>query len=139
MASSGTPTGQQRGGVVTNEAIDDRRPPTGTLGTAYAVSNEAMDDRRPVGFTLPYACSGEVDHCQHCCLCIASIFLWTPCWIVACFLPGFCPVPCGDNGSCESKNYVDPLKRLMWKLGKVNEVFTVEISPRPQLVRSSYV
>ena len=97
------------------------------------ITKENVDDRI-VGSTLPYACSGEVDHFQHCVLCCCSGLLWIPCWIVACIVPGFCPTPCGDNCSCEAKRFIDPFKRLMWRLGKVNQVFTVEISPRPQLV-----
>ena len=102
--------------------------------TAQNVITKEIVDDRIVGSTLPYACSGEVDHFQHCVLCCCSGLLWIPCWIVACIVPGFCPTPCGDNCSCEAKRFIDPFKRLMWRLGKVNQVFTVEISPRPQLV-----
>ena len=102
--------------------------------TAQNVITKEIVDDRIVGSTLPYACSGEVDHFQHSVLCCCSGLLWIPCWIVACIVPGFCPTPCGDNCSCEAKRFIDPMKRLMWRLGKVNQVFTVEISPRPQLV-----
>jgi hypothetical protein len=104
------------------------RPPT------RPITQECLDDR-PVGTRVPYCFSGEVDHCQHCLLCFLSAFLWTPCWSIACCVPGFCPTPCGDEWSCEGRRFVDPTKRLLWKLGKANSVFTVEISPRPQLVR----
>jgi len=102
--------------------------------TAQNVITKEIVDDRVVGSTTPYACSGEVDHFQHCVLCCCSGLLWIPFWVVACIVPGFCPTPCGDNCSCEAKRFIDPIKRLMWRLGKVNQVFTVEISPRPQLV-----